>query len=140
MLTNDINNYWIRTKFLEQHVALLGFDKNKFLWSLFNLQVFLWSFLSLEIENLRGLAKYYMNMTSIYRRIFTHLSRWGQTKRLDTSSSLRFFCKSNFIYILSWIPNKLIWYNNKNISTQIYQGPQIQHFKTSNHLLFLLLY
>ena len=73
------HNLWIiwLWNFLGQPVTVLGFDKYIFLWSLFNLQVF--AVISYISEDLRGLAKYCMNMTSIFWRIILQLSRSGSS-------------------------------------------------------------
>ena len=99
---------------LKQSVALLGLDKYKFLWSLFNLQVWLWSLISLEKEKkIRGRAKCFMNMTSLFYSIVIQRSRSGSTKKFNPSSCFRFFYKSNCMYISKQIPTKsLIWFNN----------------------------
>ena len=94
-------------------MALIGFDKYIFLWSLFNLQVF--AVVAYIAGDLRGLAKYCMNMTFIFWRIIL-LARSGSTlKSLILKGVSNFSTNQTACTFLGKFQTKsLIWYN-KNI-------------------------
>ena len=88
-------------------------------------------------ENLRGLAKYFMNMTSIFWRIIMQLSRSGSTKKVWYFKGLKTFLQiklqvhfeANYKEIIDLIQQKCFT-----------ERQHIEHFSTSNHSLILLLY
>ena len=101
----------------------------------------LWSRISLEVTNkFKSPCKILYEYDFHFWRIFLQLSRSESTKKVWYFKWFRTFLQIKLhTHIKHNLNISIIWYN-KNCSTKLSEGQQIQYFRTSNHSIIILLY
>ena len=95
----------------------------------------LWSLIFLEIGNLRCLASY-----CIFKKKIIQLSRSGSTKKVWYFKGFKIFLQIQLHVHFKANSKQIINLIQQFFLTKLSKGQQIQHFRTSNHSIKLLLY